>query len=64
MNNLDRCNLATLHNVASGLSKKFHVCVEWGINRGTTMTITVYLAATALAALILWVVLGLLIQES
>jgi hypothetical protein len=32
--------------------------------RGTVMTITGYLAATIMVALILWVVLGLLMQES
>jgi len=31
---------------------------------GTIMTITGYLAATVLVALILWAVLGLLMQES
>jgi hypothetical protein len=31
---------------------------------GTVMTITEYLSATALVALILWAVLGLLIQEN
>jgi hypothetical protein len=36
----------------------------WGINRGAIMTIAEYLAATALIALIVWAVLGLLMQES
>jgi hypothetical protein len=35
-----------------------------GNRRGTIMTITEYLAATILVALILWAVLGLLMQES
>jgi hypothetical protein len=34
------------------------------INRGAIMTIAEYLAATALIALIVWAVLGLLMQES
>ena len=41
-----------------------HNCRRGESIGGTTMTITMYLAATALAALILWAVLGLLIQES
>ena len=35
-----------------------------GIKRGAIMTITEYLAATILVALISWAVLGLLMQES
>jgi len=35
-----------------------------GIKRGTVMRITEYLAATILVALIVWAVLGLLMQES
>ena len=35
-----------------------------GIERGAIMTIAEYLAATALIALIVWGVLGLLMQES
>jgi hypothetical protein len=35
-----------------------------GNQRGNIMTITEYLAATILVALILWAVLGLLMQES
>jgi hypothetical protein len=35
----------------------------WGIKRGAIMTIAEYLAATALIALIVWGVLGLLMQE-
>jgi hypothetical protein len=34
------------------------------IKRGAIMTIAEYLAATALIALIVWAVLGLLMQES
>jgi hypothetical protein len=36
----------------------------WGIKRGAIMTIAEYLAATALIALVVWAVLGLLMQES
>ena len=35
-----------------------------GIERGAIMTIAEYLAATALITLIVWGVLGLLMQES
>jgi hypothetical protein len=35
-----------------------------GIKRGTVMRITEYLAATILVGLIVWAVLGLLMQES
>ena len=35
-----------------------------GIERGAIVTIAEYLAATALVALIVWGVLGLLMQES
>jgi Flp pilus assembly protein TadB len=38
--------------------------IERSNQRGTVMTITEYLAATALVALILWAVLRLLMQES
>ena len=37
---------------------------DWGLERGAIMTIAEYLAATALIALIVWGVLGLLMQES
>ena len=38
--------------------------LDRGIERGAIMTIAEYLAATALIALIVWGVLGLLMQES
>jgi hypothetical protein len=43
--------------MASGIS-------DMEIKRGAIMTIAEYLAATALIALIVWAVLGLLMQES
>jgi hypothetical protein len=43
------------------IARKIQTC---GNQRGTVMTITEYLAATILVALILWAVLGLLMQES
>jgi hypothetical protein len=36
----------------------------WGNQTGGIMTITEYLAVTILVALVLWTVLGLLLQES
>ena len=38
--------------------------LDMEIKRGAIMTIAEYLAATALIALIVWAVLGLLMQES
>jgi Flp pilus assembly protein TadB len=43
------------------IARRIQTC---GNQRGAVMTITVYLAATALVALILWAVLGLLMQEN
>jgi len=47
-----------------GIGALASVIAGVGNKSGDTMTITQYLAATALVALVLWAVLGLLIQES